>query len=500
MAPGNKGSRAKRAAKREAWERFQSRKSLDFLFAPAEKKSTVRRILDSIWTSGATRLFIRLLIVLALCLAVAVPAYTAFRNVVTQDEAAPLTDENLRIKWHNVGRADNGYFLVVFLDSVASKLKRQKFSMPPEWPAEDDQVHGASGLFDPHAAKIILEQNSGALKRFDACLEADHFVVPWIDPTAAGASQTTLISWKNLGHLARCRSRYLYETGERARAINETLKIVHFGQRVAHSQAGIRTYLVGSQLSQWGVNSILWLINENEYRPAELTPLTVALRSYLKRGFGLEESFRADYTKMRTTIDRWAESMALGHGINTGGLELDILGQFLPPDALFKPNETRRKLMEGFGLAVSWTHLSYSDRPGDAEAERLLAESSGTHETARLNSIGNTVVRTTLSALPPALAVDERLRFQLDALVVTAALHAYKKANGALPETLAELVPTYLEAVPQDPADGNPMRYSAQKKILYSIGSDREDGGGSVNSGVNEALTDILEPTFRLRF
>ena len=79
-------------------------------------------------------------------------------------------------------------------------------------------------------------------------------------------------------------------------------------------------------------------------------------------------------------------------------------------------------------------------------------------------------------------------------------MHAYKKANGGLPKTLDELVPTYLEAVPADPADGKPIRYSMQKKIVYSIGSDREDGGGSQSSGVKEALADVVELTFRIQF
>jgi hypothetical protein len=52
--------------------------------------------------------------------------------------------------------------------------------------------------------------------------------------------------------------------------------------------------------------------------------------------------------------------------------------------------------------------------------------------------------------------------------------------DGKLPENLQALVPTYLAAVPDDPFDGKPFRYSPEKKIVYSVGKNLVDDGGSV--------------------
>jgi hypothetical protein len=49
-----------------------------------------------------------------------------------------------------------------------------------------------------------------------------------------------------------------------------------------------------------------------------------------------------------------------------------------------------------------------------------------------------------------------------------------------LPETLAELTPTYLPTVPVDMFDGGPLKYRVEGDsfIVYSIGNDYLDDGG----------------------
>lgn len=61
------------------------------------------------------------------------------------------------------------------------------------------------------------------------------------------------------------------------------------------------------------------------------------------------------------------------------------------------------------------------------------------------------------------------------------AVERYRLANrGALPPTLAALVPAQLAAVPLDPFDEQPLRYKRLPKgfVIYSIGADLQDDGG----------------------
>lgn len=60
------------------------------------------------------------------------------------------------------------------------------------------------------------------------------------------------------------------------------------------------------------------------------------------------------------------------------------------------------------------------------------------------------------------------------------AVQRYRLANGNLPNTLEDLVPSYIDAVPEDPYDGRTIRYDELETgfVVYSIGEDKKDDGG----------------------
>ena len=66
------------------------------------------------------------------------------------------------------------------------------------------------------------------------------------------------------------------------------------------------------------------------------------------------------------------------------------------------------------------------------------------------------------------------------------AVERYRLATGQLPSRLADLVPTYLEQVPQDPFDGQSLRYHRLEKgyVVYSVGRDLSDDGGKERAPV----------------
>lgn len=64
-----------------------------------------------------------------------------------------------------------------------------------------------------------------------------------------------------------------------------------------------------------------------------------------------------------------------------------------------------------------------------------------------------------------------------------AALHRYRRVNGGLPGELADMVPDFIESVPMDPFDGQPIRYDAERGIVYSVNENGEDNGGDSSGG-----------------
>jgi len=60
------------------------------------------------------------------------------------------------------------------------------------------------------------------------------------------------------------------------------------------------------------------------------------------------------------------------------------------------------------------------------------------------------------------------------------AVERFRLAKGRLPNSLAELAPQFLDAIPTDPFDGQSLRYRllARGYIIYSVGADGQDDGG----------------------
>ena len=66
---------------------------------------------------------------------------------------------------------------------------------------------------------------------------------------------------------------------------------------------------------------------------------------------------------------------------------------------------------------------------------------------------------------------------------VACALERYRLANGTLPESLAALTPKFIETLPHDVINGQPLKYHRTEDgqfILYSVGWNETDDGGKV--------------------
>jgi hypothetical protein len=71
------------------------------------------------------------------------------------------------------------------------------------------------------------------------------------------------------------------------------------------------------------------------------------------------------------------------------------------------------------------------------------------------------------------------------------ALERFRRKHGEYPQTMDALVPDFIEAVPRDVMDGQPLRYrrvADGRFILYSIGQNGKDDGGVLPDKPDEAL------------
>jgi len=121
--------------------------------------------------------------------------------------------------------------------------------------------------------------------------------------------------------------------------------------------------------------------------------------------------------------------------------------------------------------------LDALDLPDPARLEKF--------ETVQENVRSGKQVGVVTHLLWPALATtfEFDIWHQAHAQVTQAGLtvERYRIAEGRLPESLANLVPAYLEAVPADPFNGKDIKYRVRKTgyVVYSVGEDLSDDGGA---------------------
>jgi hypothetical protein len=79
------------------------------------------------------------------------------------------------------------------------------------------------------------------------------------------------------------------------------------------------------------------------------------------------------------------------------------------------------------------------------------------------------------------LNIDVRHLAHLRTTQTALAVERYRLAEGRLPKSLDNLVPSCIEAIPTDPFDGNPLKYRVRQSgyVVYSVGEDLTDEGGT---------------------
>jgi hypothetical protein len=109
------------------------------------------------------------------------------------------------------------------------------------------------------------------------------------------------------------------------------------------------------------------------------------------------------------------------------------------------------------------------------------------------NALGQILFYMSMPAVIPALAKKSQADVQLQATRVILALRVYQLTHGNLPSDLSVLVPEFLDAVPADDFDGQPLRYSPDRKIVYSTGQNlKDDGGNDSRPGPSNRPLDLV--------
>lgn len=138
--------------------------------------------------------------------------------------------------------------------------------------------------------------------------------------------------------------------------------------------------------------------------------------------------------------------------------------------------ENSRAFAELVSAARTWAATPVWLRVGPSPSDRLDALRSQGLTRMHLQPVQILAV-----SFDQAVNAADCVTVTRDATALAIALELHRRRTGAWPASLSELPATLKARVPADPADGRPIRYrlEAGRPVLYSLGADRIDQGGT---------------------
>ena len=341
--------------------------------------------------------------------------------------------------------------------------------------------------YDQGKVDRLLRRHAEALALWRQGLARPALQVPPIHDIAADMGYC--YSWLEIARLVDLSALSLCHQGKDDEAFHEAMRIVRFGRMVMGADGSLVTFLIGKTVEEIGLVRLRRMIPQARLDKGQLA---VDVRELARRsppGADLANALRVEYQAYAKSID----DLHSGNPLSPGGSA--------------KSGRRRRTPAPAFSLHVNRTKGMFAEvmRPCVENAAKPYAEMVWPQRPARVRKsvswllwtfvTGNGIGKMLFAAVAPdyTKCLEQKCarNISVAATRLLLALKGYKMDKGGLPETLDELVPAYIEAVPPDDFDGQPFRYSASKKVIYSVGKNLTDDGGD-----DPAYDKIDEPAY----
>lgn len=400
-------------------------------------------------------------------------------KVLSAKDIAPIDDSDLRLPVVVVADKDNAYFDLIKLNKVMYYPEDKKQIIA-------DMVAGKA--WDQKLAQELISKNAEAFKYF-----ADAEGKPrYQNPLSANPKDInfemklpSLNSFRNMALLSVVRSIYFSKQGKDKEAIKEALRPVTIGQKIQNSQATLIEYLVALAMKGIGFQATQKTLVTSKLKSEDLKKYTQELNQYYKNEEGLAAALKVEYHSSTSALDLIAVGLSVRDQETLGlvGKSLGVLPNW-GIDYYFQLNKT--KLLFANFLRSQIGDVNRSCRDAHGFSTKKLDVSSFEEVKKVENAIGIILSDVAAEGLGATLAKKCREDTLVGATQTLFAIKAFKNDTKKYPIVLSELVPKYLDVVPEDPFDGKPLKYSPIKKIIYSVGEDKVDSGGVMSDDIKK--------------
>ena len=439
-------------------------------------------------------------------------------NIFWGRDIPPIDDSDLWLSKIEIPREENAfYYLAPYLSQVERKIileywpeEKERLQKGKEiyWPEEKveliDKIIEGKG-WNKEFVKDLIENNEQVFNDFEKAIKCPYFQDPItsnLEKISISAPVLGLRNVKSIAELNLVKSIYLFNQGREKESLDQVIKVIKFGQMLEDSPRPILIdYLLGMTIKEMGLQQLRIMIPRLALSPEVLKDYIVELEQFKANEEGLVKIIKMEYISFANTKSKIIDA------VFTGKLSEEKLKKFGIEESSFetrrttklnyfyKPNQTQKIFAEHFRHILDNTYKNYCNEVKSLKYESLAPKSKikmlFTENLA--GKILHDIVAVNFSGLFDKKCLED---FSVTGTQLLTAIKAYQIETGKMPAYLSDLVPEYFSEVPKDPFDGKLVKYSPEKKIIYSVGRDLKDSGGSEG----EDWRTMEDPTFKIEF
>jgi len=383
-------------------------------------------------------------------------------------------------------------------------------SIPETYPYdfEGDIDYDRFENWDLERFRLIVRDNWNFIQGVEVAFDREEFLVD-----QEMTFDTIVPAVGLMRHYLRLRlleARTFLLTGQSGRALERMQDLTNELERLTRSGGGIIGLLSSIALNEIISDEISVYQARGQFASDQLIALAHDYNLASEYTQANQLVIRQEFHAAKDALDRLARGAPIELGMQ---FSQSVVRRFFHRMLIFIGLRKTRTMNEIF-LAYS-EYIENAPRPVQLreypinEAMEIKSYSGGWQALLSRNPYG-TILLPELLLFPMMQEKVEFALLQARTTALSLALQAYYQNEGRLPDNLDLLLPDYLPEIPLDPYDHAPMRYSRAKGILYSVGNDFVDNGGSAlpfryEMGEGEehreaAEYDKTEPTFPLMF
>ena len=413
-------------------------------------------------------------------------------------DSPPVNDSDLRLSKIEIPKSENAFYEFM--------RAHDESRLPADTKVLSDLLKNR----DYKAISVILKQNEKVFPIIEKALNLPVFQSPQLQDPSKVSFDTRFPEYtklRKLAHLCVLKADYLFEKGKEREAFDWILKAMKIGQMIEESPRPLYiTNIVGKACKEIGLKEIRKLVPRTRLAPEELRFYAEAVLSLEPSDEAFIRAVKMDYRLADNSLRKLEEAFQSRYiyeelekeGVLDKNIRLLVKHLGKP---YYLPNETRLIYVERLRKLISYAKKLYKD----ADVSSLELPPRKGFILVRRNPVGEAFLYILMPIYPSAFYRHLAFKFSHRATAILLALKAYKREKRYLPERLSELVPKYLSKIPIDPFDGQPLRYSREGQVIYSVGRILRDLGPppkgfkkTVLEKINYA--DMLNPAFFIDF